>query len=207
MGSGIRHGAPASAEQAQQVGDILEPRERLEFEHLLQWLRLSFLLTPLLVVLAFGMPAGPYALFIAAAVAISFGWVEILARFRPASLLRLQLWLRVVDCGLIYVVLVNYHAFLHDAYYDAVVLLFVVAAAASPPHGRAVVDGYRPHRARCHAHGPLDRRAARNRDHQQGRRSAPAAAAHRPGQARAGRRRRAPTDGASAPAGLRVRSE
>jgi signal transduction histidine kinase len=134
MGSGIRHGAPASAEQAQQVGDILEPRERLEFEHLLQWLRLSFLLTPLLVVLAFGVPAVPYALFIAAAVAISFAWVEILARFRPASLLRLQLWLRVVDCGLIYVVLVNYHAFLHDAYYDAVYLLFVVAAAAT--HGR-----------------------------------------------------------------------
>src|SRR5438105_880626 len=134
MGSGIRHGAPASAEQAQQVGDILEPRERLEFEHLLQWLRLSFLLTPLLVVLAFGMPAVPYAIFIAAAVAISFAWVEILARFRPASLLRLQLWLRVVDCGLIYAVLVKYHAFLHDAYYDAVYLLFVVAAAAT--HGR-----------------------------------------------------------------------
>jgi signal transduction histidine kinase len=86
------------------------------------------------VVLAFGMPAVPYAIFIAAAVAISFAWVEILARFRPASLLRLQLWLRVVDCGLIYAVLVKYHAFLHDAYYDAVYLLFIVAAAAT--HGR-----------------------------------------------------------------------
>ena len=116
------------------VGDILEPSERLEFEHLLQWLRLSFLLTPLLVVFAFGMPAVPYGMFIAAAVAVSFAWVELLARFRPASLLRLQLWLRVVDCGLIYVVLVNYHAFLHEAYYDAVYLLFVVAAAAT--HGR-----------------------------------------------------------------------
>src|SRR5438477_274510 len=35
-------------------GEILEPRERLEFEHLLQLLRLSFLLTPVLIVLAFG---------------------------------------------------------------------------------------------------------------------------------------------------------
>ncbi len=134
-GSGIDRGAPAGAAQAQQmVGDIFESRERLEFERLLQWLRLSFLLAPLLVVLAFGTAALQYAIFIAVAVAISFAWVGLLARFRPASLLRLQLWLRVVDCGLVYVVLVNYHAFLHDAYYDAVYLLFVVAAAAT--HGR-----------------------------------------------------------------------
>src|SRR5712691_7130477 len=134
-GSGIDRGAPAGAAQARQmVGDIFESRERLEFERLLQWLRLSFLLAPLLVVLAFGTAALQYAIFIAVAVAISFAWVGLLARFRPASLLRLQLWLRVVDCGLVYVVLVNYHAFLHDAYYDAVYLLFVVAAAAT--HGR-----------------------------------------------------------------------
>ena len=135
MASGTGRGAPARADEVDQwVGDVLEPRERLEFEHLLQWLRLSFLLTPPLVVLAFGTPAVPYALFIAAAVAISYAWVALLARFRPDSLLHLQLWLRLVDCGLVYVVLLKYHAFLHDAYYDAVYLLFVVAAAAT--HGR-----------------------------------------------------------------------
>jgi signal transduction histidine kinase len=135
MASGTGRWAPARADEAKLwVGDVVEPRERLEFEHLLQWLRLSFLLAPPLVVLAFGIAAVPYALFIAVAVAISYAWVGLLARFRPASLLRLQLWLRLVDCGLVYVVLLNYHAFLHDAYYDAVYLLFVVSAAAT--HGR-----------------------------------------------------------------------
>jgi signal transduction histidine kinase len=40
----------------------------------------------------------------------------------------------VLDCALVYVVLVNYHGFLHNAYYDAVYLLFVVAGTAT--HGR-----------------------------------------------------------------------
>jgi signal transduction histidine kinase len=114
--------------------DIIGPRERLEFEHLLQWLRLSFLLTAGLVLLAFGAQVVAYALSIAAAVALSFCWIGLLLRYRPELLLRLQLFLRVIDCGLVYLVLVNYHAFLHDAYYDSVYLLFVVAAAAT--HGR-----------------------------------------------------------------------
>jgi signal transduction histidine kinase len=114
--------------------EILDPRERLEFELLLQWLRLSFLLTPILVLLAYGAPALAYALSIAVAVSVSFGWVAFLARRRPRLLLKLQLWLRVADCTIVYVVLVNYHAFLGNAYYDAVYLLFVVAAAAT--HGR-----------------------------------------------------------------------
>src|SRR5438105_885298 len=127
------HGVPAPSEPIV-VGDILGPRERLDFEHLLQWLRLSFLLTPILVLLAFGAPAVTYAIWITAAVAVSFAWVGLLARYRPELLLRLQLWLRVVDCALVYLVLINYHAFLHNAYYDAVYALFVVGAAAT--HGR-----------------------------------------------------------------------
>jgi signal transduction histidine kinase len=114
-------------------GEILGPRERLEFEHLLQLLRLSFLLTPVLIVLAFGVSAVGYGVWIALAVAVSFTWVEILARHWPALLLRLQLWLRVVDCALVYLVLVNLHGFLHNSYYDAVYLLFVLSAAAT--HG------------------------------------------------------------------------
>jgi signal transduction histidine kinase len=116
------------------VREILGTRERLEFEHLLQWLRLSFLLTSILVLLAFGAPAVPYALLIAASVAASFCWVGLLTRYRPRLVMRIQLLLRVLDCGVVYLVLVNYHAFLHNAYYDSVYLLFVVAAAAT--HGR-----------------------------------------------------------------------
>ena len=132
MLSGTNAGAPASAEQL--VGDIIEPRERLEFEHLLQWLRLSFLLTPILILFAFGLPAVPYAIGIAIAIALSFTWVGLLMRYRPRLLLDIQLWLRILDCGLVYLVLVYYHGFLHDSYYDTVYLLFVVAAAAT--HGR-----------------------------------------------------------------------
>jgi signal transduction histidine kinase len=109
-------------------------RERLEFESLLQWLRLSFLLTPLLILATYGASAAAYAASIGVAVAVSFAWVALLLRFRPRVLLRIQLPLRAVDCLLVYLILVNYHAFLHDAYYDSVYLLFVVAAAAT--HGR-----------------------------------------------------------------------
>jgi signal transduction histidine kinase len=116
------------------LSEILGPDDRLEFEHLLQWLRLSFLLTPALVLIAFGAPAVPYALSIAAVVALSFSWIGLLARYRPWLLLQMQLGLRIIDCGLVYLVLVNYHGFLHNAYYDTVYLLFVVAAAAT--HGR-----------------------------------------------------------------------
>lgn len=130
--SGTEAGAPARAQHP--VGDILEPRERLEFEHLLQWLRLSFLFTPILILVAFGPAALPYATGIAIAVAASYAWVAALSHYRPRFLLRIQLWLRVADCALVYLVLVNYHGFLHDAYYDTVYLLFVVAAAAT--HGR-----------------------------------------------------------------------
>ncbi len=114
--------------------EILDSPDRLAFERLLQWLRLSFLATPPLVLVAFGMSALPYALGIVAVVALSFTWIAVLTRRAPQRVLRWQLWLRVVDCGLVYVVLVNYHGFLHNAYYDSVYLLFVVAAAAT--HGR-----------------------------------------------------------------------
>jgi signal transduction histidine kinase len=133
MVTGSDGSSPAGTE-FMSVGDMLGTRERLDFEHLLQWLRLSFLLTPVLVLLAFGAAAVAYALVIAIAVAASFCWVGLLMRYRPRVLLRNQLLLRALDCGLVYVVLVNYHGFLHNAYYDSVYVLFVVAAAAT--HGR-----------------------------------------------------------------------
>jgi signal transduction histidine kinase len=114
--------------------EILDASERLAFEHRLQWLRLSFLATPVLVVLAFGAPAVPYAFSIVVAVSLSFAWIQLLLRSVPERVLRWQLWLRILDCALVYLLLVNYHGFLNNAYYDSVYLLFVVAAAAT--HGR-----------------------------------------------------------------------
>ncbi|MBI3970669.1 MAG: hypothetical protein HY332_05220 [Chloroflexi bacterium] len=118
----------------QHVGLALDPDDRLRFERLLQWLRLSFLVAPALVLVAFGRPAALYAALIAIAVAGSYTWVWLLLRFAPHVLLRSQPLLRLLDCGLVYLVLANYHGFLRNAYYDSVYLLFVVAAAAT--HGR-----------------------------------------------------------------------
>src|SRR4051812_30040044 len=58
--------------------ELLDAPDRLEFEHLLQWLRLSFLATPLLVLLAFGTAALTYALAIGAAVFVSYAWIAAL---------------------------------------------------------------------------------------------------------------------------------
>src|SRR4051812_30866161 len=107
--------------------EILDARERLEFESLLQWLRLSFLLTPVLVLASSGPSAMEYAALIAVAVAASYGWIALLLRLRPDALLRMQLLLRGLDCVLVFLILVSYHAFLHDADYDSEYLLFVVA--------------------------------------------------------------------------------
>jgi signal transduction histidine kinase len=114
--------------------DVLGFAERLHIERLLQWLRLSLLVTPLLVLVASGPRAIGVVVWIVLAVAASLSAVELLLRYRPEVLLRTQLARRVVDCGLIYVVLVNYHAFLHNAYYDAAYVLCVAAASAT--HGR-----------------------------------------------------------------------
>jgi signal transduction histidine kinase len=113
---------------------ILDAHERLEFERLLQWLRLSFLFAPPLVLCAYGTPALSYAVAMAAAVVVTFGWVALLLSLYPHLLVRWQLWLRVLDCGIVYLILVTYHAFLHNTYYDSAYVLFVVAGAIT--HGR-----------------------------------------------------------------------
>lgn len=87
--------------------EILGVRERPEFESLLQRVRLSFLLSPLLVLASSGPSAGAYALSIAVAVAASYAWIALLLRFKPGLLLRLQLLLRAVDCVLVYMVAVQ----------------------------------------------------------------------------------------------------
>ena len=98
--------------------DVLGFAERLRVERLLQWLRLSLLITPLMVLVASGPAAIAVVVWIVLAVSASFSTVELLLRYRADLLLRAQFVCRVVDCGLVYLVLVNYNAFLHDAYYD-----------------------------------------------------------------------------------------
>src|SRR5688572_17137494 len=113
----MRGGAPP------QVGpptpDLLEPGDRLGFERLLLWVRLLFVGVAVLPLLAFGSRAAPYAVLIAAAALGSCGLVWLLARCWPQTLLRFQIGLRLIDCALVSLVLVNYHAFLGDAYYDS----------------------------------------------------------------------------------------
>lgn len=113
---------------------ILDAADRLTFERHLQKIRLTFLVSPVLVVAAFGGPAIPFALAILAATLGSYGLVWALLRHAPAVLLRWQLGLRLLDACLVALVLDRYHAFLGDTYYDTAYLPFVVAAAAT--HGR-----------------------------------------------------------------------
>ena len=111
-----------------------EAAEPLAFERMLLALRLTFVGVAVLPLIAFGWQAAPYGALIALAALASTLMIVTLARQRPAALLRHQLALRVLDCALVLLVLENYHGFLGNAYYDAVYVLFVVAAAAT--HGR-----------------------------------------------------------------------
>ena len=115
-------------------GASLDAADRLHFERQLQLGRLTFLSSPFLVLFSVGWEALPVALLITAVTALSYIWIETLLRRAPATLLRLQVPLRLVDCALVFMVLTPYHAILHHAYYDSVYILFVVAAAAT--HGR-----------------------------------------------------------------------
>lgn len=144
--------------------DILDDADRLDFERLLQWLRLSLFLAPFLVVSAFGLAATGYAVLIAVLVLASYGWIGALLRYAADLLLRHQVALRALDCGLVFLFVANYHAFLGNAYYDAVYILFVVAAAATHgPPGRPDQRGHQwiaragradvPHRHRCRRPG------------------------------------------------------
>ena len=129
-----RDGEPvAEAPTRRPTDELLDPADRLQFERFHQWLRLTFAPAPLLLAVAHGPSALPQALLTAAAVAASYGWVWLLLRRWPEVLLRWQLLLRALDCIIAFVALLGIHAFLGDAYYDSVYMLFVVAPAAT--HG------------------------------------------------------------------------
>jgi signal transduction histidine kinase len=114
--------------------DVLDPQDRREFERVLQWLRLGILASSVLLPIAFGPSTLPFFALTFVFGIGSYALIWVLLRYHPSTLLRWQLALRLLDCVLVFLVLINLNNYLHDAYYDAAYLLFVVAAAAT--HGR-----------------------------------------------------------------------
>lgn len=108
--------------------------DRLEFETLLLYLRLCFLLAPALLVIAYGMRAAAPALEVEVAILVDCSLVWSLLRWYPDRALRAQLALRGIDLVVAYIALHFVHFLLQNAYYDSVYLFFVVAATAT--HGR-----------------------------------------------------------------------
>ena len=108
--------------------------DRLEFERLLLYLRLCFLLAPLLLIAAYGLPAIAPAIQVEIAILVDCAVVWSLLHWFPERTLRGQLALRALDLAVTYIALHFVHLFLANAYYDSVYLLFVVAATAT--HGR-----------------------------------------------------------------------
>lgn len=112
----------------------MSDKDRLDFESLMLYLRLSFLLAPLLLIAAYGMRAVMPAIDVEMAVLADCAVVWSLLRWFPALALRGQMALRGIDLTVTFVALHFVHLFLGNAYYDSVYLLFVVAATAT--HGR-----------------------------------------------------------------------
>jgi diguanylate cyclase (GGDEF)-like protein/PAS domain S-box-containing protein len=108
--------------------------DRLEFERLLLYLRLCFLLAPLLLIAAYGLPAIAPSVEVELAILADCAVVWSLLHWFPERSLRAQLALRSLDLAVTYIALHFVHLFLANAYYDSVYLLFVVAATAT--HGR-----------------------------------------------------------------------
>jgi diguanylate cyclase (GGDEF)-like protein len=112
---------------------ILDAGARLQFERRFLLLRLSFLLTAVVLIVTYGWNAFIPSLTVVTAVLLDCGLVSLLLRYCPDLVLRAQLGLRLLDMLVAYLVLVEVHSFLGNAYYDSVYLFFVVGATAT--HG------------------------------------------------------------------------
>jgi diguanylate cyclase (GGDEF)-like protein/PAS domain S-box-containing protein len=105
--------------------------DRLEFESLLLYLRLCFLLGPLLLIAAYGTRAVLPSVEVELAILADCAVVGGLLRWFPDHALRGQLALRGVDVAVAYIGLHFVHLFLGNAYYDCVYLSSVVSATAT----------------------------------------------------------------------------
>ncbi|HZU14269.1 MAG TPA: EAL domain-containing protein [Chloroflexota bacterium] len=113
---------------------ILGPSERIAFERLFLWLRLAFVLTPLMLVFGQGLRALPTAGLVLVPILADcgLGWI-LLYRFER-YLVAWQLNLRIVDLTAAYLALILVDHLLATSYYDAAYIFFVVGATAT--HGR-----------------------------------------------------------------------
>jgi diguanylate cyclase (GGDEF)-like protein len=112
----------------------LEREARLDFEWLFLWLRLPLLATAALVLLAYGEQALRESGLILVAVTADCSIAATLIRRRPDLLIRYQLRLRMLDCAIAAVVLAAVQQLAGGPFYDALYVLFVLAATAT--HGR-----------------------------------------------------------------------
>ncbi|HEY8477168.1 MAG TPA: hypothetical protein VIN09_09925, partial [Chloroflexota bacterium] len=96
---------------------MLEAQDRIAFEELLQRLRLGFLPGPVLLVVACGPSAIVQAVVIAAIVLASYGWIHLLLQRARSTIPRIQLGLRLVDCGVVGLVLSIAYPLLDSVYY------------------------------------------------------------------------------------------
>ncbi len=113
---------------------ILDGPARLDFERHFLVLRVTFLLTSVELLITYGWAALTPSLSVVTAVILDCGFVWLLLRYRPDFALRVQLGLRMLDILVAYVVLLDVHGFLGNAYYDSIYLFFVVGATAT--HGQ-----------------------------------------------------------------------
>ncbi len=112
--------------------ELLQPQDRLDVERRFLYLRLVFLLAPLLLLLAFGPLALPAVAVIGAEALGSAALIWLLLRHAPRVITGGQLALRLLDCVLVHLSLLSTRPFLGDAF-DLAYIVIVVAAAAS--HG------------------------------------------------------------------------
>lgn len=129
-----RSGLPPDAGIASADTLALGTEARLAFEQRLSRLRLIFLLSPILMLLAYGWPALRSSAFVELVIAFDCLMAWLMLRQAPGLVLRWQLILRFVDLGAVYIALQIVHTFIGHPFYDSVYLFFVMAAAAS--HGR-----------------------------------------------------------------------
>jgi diguanylate cyclase (GGDEF)-like protein len=124
-----RHDVPRAAQM-----HTLEREARLDFEWLFLWLRLLLLATAATLLLTYGDAAVHASWLIIAAVIVDCTIAATLIRRSPDLLVRYQLQLRMLDCALTAVVLAAVQSLAGGPLYDAIFVLFVLAATAT--HGR-----------------------------------------------------------------------
>jgi signal transduction histidine kinase len=129
---------PSAAAHDPDVLGFLERDDRLAFERGRLRFRLALLIAPALLLISYGALALSTVVLTCAVILLSTAAIAALLQRAPETLLRHQLWVRLVDVLSIFIVLTSARQ-LADAsaaaeYFDATYLLTVISATAT--HGR-----------------------------------------------------------------------